>query len=531
MTPEEYKEAIILEQEDDEQEIQDLETRELIVDKDIPIEFKKVTSKCSFNVLVKYSKWLWEVKRRLCFFVNHEKKLHGKVTNQLFPYKKKITLLKLATRDTTVGPVERLFFLHEPPERSWAVKKNVDVEFYIYTMIANQRQYLLFSEEEMGSEEYNIEGSLIEPQDYADIGHTFKLSTKLPMIFISKATPRIQRIKNHKELIQLSKKYNLNVDMLNNYLFSSRDDAFKGKSLRHPEYFERLIDALLFSTKKEGYPLHFLMLAGPGTGKTTLEECIHNKFNEQQPIVEGSGSTIKSLIPSFKETIPKVGALIQANRLCIIDEFLRILVRIKREEREHQLAMLNSLLEHKKRTYGSGNSNIEGMATAKLFCVSNAVYNTKTMSGLADQIDKSFLSRLIIWYQDPKHIKYIQERQGIQKIACNIDDNDWLSIYDYMNSFESTYDEAIVVKMGLKYSEYLSKFSSSINPIFDARYKRHHISLLLDGIIKTRCLCTQDASFTAKKEDYDNLDDMFRRLIENWTQNEILITREDVRNE
>jgi len=53
MTPEEYKEAIILEQEDDEQEIQDLETRELIVDKDIPIEFKKVTSKCSFNVLVK----------------------------------------------------------------------------------------------------------------------------------------------------------------------------------------------------------------------------------------------------------------------------------------------------------------------------------------------------------------------------------------------------------------------------------------------------------------------------------------------
>lgn len=529
MTPEEYKQTLP-EEDNDEQEIQDLETQYLVDEKIKPVEFKKVNSKCKFNVLTMYSRSLWERERRVCFFINKELKLKGKVTNQLFPYKQKITLLRVGVRNTDDGEVEKLLFLHEPPEKKWRVKKNIDVEFYIYTMIANGKRYLLFNEEELGSEEYIIEGSLIEPQDYADLGHSFKITTKLPMLFVSKAYPRVQKINSHEELFKLSKKYDLDEDRLNNYIFSSKEPAFKGKSLRHPDYFEKLMDALLFSGKEDGYPLHFLMLAQPGTGKTKLEECLHNKFKEQS-IVEGSGSTIKSLIPSFKENIPKVGSLIESNRICVIDEFLRILVRIRKDEREHQLAMLNSLLEHSARSYNSGNSSVNGQATSKMFTVSNEVYHTNSMANLVETIDRSFISRLFVWYQDAEHIQYIQDKAGLQSTYCKIDDNDWLAIYDYMNNFRAKYDKERVANLGKIYSKIIGKFNGYVAEVFDARYKTHHINLILDGIVKTRCLCEQDISFTANEKDYKDLEIIFTKLVEGWTKNTVLITKEDVKNE
>ena len=48
-------------------------------------------------------------------------------------------------------------------------------------------------------------------------------------------------------------------------------------------------------------------------------------WTKNNEITDGSCSTIKSLIPSFKSTINiQPGDLIKSNRICCVDEFLRI---------------------------------------------------------------------------------------------------------------------------------------------------------------------------------------------------------------
>ena len=61
---------------------------------------------------------------------------------------------------------------------------------------------------------------------------------------------------------------------------------------------------------------------------------------------------------------------------------------------------------------------------------------------------------------------------------------------------------------------------------YETRYKNHHIQLLLDGIIKTRCLFEHDPTFTAKEIDYLNLDKLWDTIISNYNVSNRSITSE-----
>lgn len=505
---------------DIEEKIRDLATYELINEINPP-KIIYIKGNYEYKYVKEILKLNYNETNKIIFGINNSIKLKGKVINTIQEYVQKIKLCYAARGEVREEFLDKLYFFDEKIPSYMKVYKTLSGEFYLQRFISENKEYLLLSKNKLDLVEYEIKGMLTEITDFRDVGITAKVSTDLPIIFINSYTPRIIQYKNHNEFFKEIKKLNLNEDKLMNHIFSSDEKQFKGKSLRHPKYFELLISSFLFCGEYDGYPNHLLILARQGTGKTRLEECIFNKMKEMQPIVEGSGSTIKALIPSFKSSLhPDVGALITSNRLCIIDEFLRILTRVRPEEREHQLAMLNPLLEHTKRLFKSGNSQIHGIMTAKMLAVSNAIYGTKTMMDLAERIDNPFLSRLLIYYQDKEHIKWIEEKKGLKDNDFILDNDLWLSIYDYLNSFSCELDEN---KLKDIFNDYLMFLPEKVKDIYTSRYL-HHLLCLSDGIIKTRCIIELDNTFKANNKDYDNIKEIWRKIITNWSLNANIFT-------
>jgi hypothetical protein len=93
-----------------------------------------------------------------------------------------------------------------------------------------------------------------------------------------------------------------------------------------------------------------------------------------------------------------------------------------------------------------------------------------------------------------------------------IEVNDFLSIQDYLQSFNSQYSRERVVKICDKFVPFLAE---SVRGMYEARYL-HHLECLLDGIIKVRCLTTKDTSFTAIEEDYQEAEFVWSIIIKSW---------------
>ncbi|MFH1591234.1 MAG: hypothetical protein ABIC95_04880 [archaeon] len=172
--------------------------------------------------------------------------------------------------------------------------------------------------------------------------------------------------------------------------------------------FKRL--AIIHAKKGETdkFPLHLLWIADRGTGKTTCLEAIVHKFGEK--IIDGSTSTLKYLIPSFKErNNPEMGALAVAVFIVGLDEFLRMFFKGKNDERNIDAARMNILLEHKERAAGSGHGATIVKMTARLIATTNPIAGTNNIYNLLDKVDDSFLSRMLIYYQLPEQLEFINE--------------------------------------------------------------------------------------------------------------------------
>jgi len=487
-----------------------------VYENEIPHSIIKSDGISGINVLKKAMENSFFKEHELRFIINKNVHKHGKVTNQFFEFKKEVVLLNIWIREEDEEKKwELTYFSEGSPGKGWQHVDHLTGEFYIYQFHSGSREYFIFSQDKIDVGEFDIYGTLYNPTDNVDVGNTLKIKTKLPIIFVHTAKSREIKFHNNEEFFNFTKRLNLTQDRFFNYLFSHPD----GNSYRHPEYFEKLVGSFLFSGKINNYPLHLFMIARQGSGKSTLEEAIDWKFEEDQEIVEGSGSTIKSLVPSFRSTTPQVGSLIQSNRLSIIDEFLRILVRIEADEREVQLAMLNPLLEHKKRVFSSGNGKLNGKMTAKMLAVSNGIFGCSNIHSLAKKIDNSFLSRLLIYYQDDEHIKSVEDSEKIEEINFKMDNKVFLAIYDYLNSFVVSFNKK---KIDNLFKLYISDLQIDLykeedmgaEAIYTARY-RHHFYLLLDGLVKIRCLCGNVGNFDVIDEDYKLLNEIIQRVVRN----------------
>jgi ribosomal protein L21 len=442
--------------------------------------------------------------------------MEGRVINEIHPYKKESEIMKCAESKHT-GMPHVFFFDEHMDERKYRITKTLSKSFWYYQFEAGNRQYIVLSEDRLDLENCKIEGTIINLKDDTLIGENKKFSINLPIFIANKVTKNKIEIKSKKELIEITKKSKLSHKNYFNWLFYHSEDK---KVYNHPDYFQYLISAWLLSSKR-GFPLHLMVIAEPGTGKSTVQECIWQKFDEDVEIVEGSCSTMKSLIPSFKGTLPEPGALLRANRICVVDELFRILMRTKRDLREIELSSTNPILEHKKnRRVSSGNGEIKFNPSARVIGVTNPVWGSSNMQQLTDHFDNSFLSRWLIWYQDHKHVKMIQDGESVQESQYKLDRDVWLSMVDYLHSFEAKFDKNKVKELFEQCEKLLGNYTeenelNGIKNVYSARY-RHHIECLMDGIVKTRCICEQDDSFSAKKIDYENLKKIWVRMMIEW---------------
>lgn len=455
--------------------------------------------------------------KKATFIISPSSSFRGKLVNQIKRSKAahnlSIVLTRTSEDGTSISDIHH--FDRLPDKRKYRQDTIVSAKFWSYQFTSNDQDYLVLSEDPLDLGNCIVKGLVIELEDNQLIGQSARVKVKLPILIAYEVTHSRPKFESHEDLIQQTKQLGLTIDKLGNYVFSKQ---ISKNSYRHPTYFEWLVYAFLFSGKLE-YPLHLLIIAPQGTGKSVLEETLSEKFEDSE-IIEGSSCTLKALIPSFKRELPDAGALLKAEHICFIDEFLRILLRVDQHDRQTSLAAMNPILEHKHRRVGSGNGELVMNPTARVLAVTNPIWGTRTMEQLCSKFDRSFVSRFIVWYQDSNHIKHIQDESGIEKAEFNIGSDLWMGVVTYFHSFISDYDEGRVKALYLEGLALLGddtpeNLLREVRSVYSARY-RHHLRLLLDGIVKTRCLCSGDSSFIACDEDYGVLRVLLYHMLSEW---------------
>jgi hypothetical protein len=341
------------------------------------------------------------------------------------------------------------------------------------------------------------------------------------------------------ELIEFTKylkeKYGIDQQEFINLTFLHPD----GKVYLHSQAYNLIRVAQLLSGKWEGYPLHLMNMGPLAKGKTKELEALDFKFNEDRGICEAGNSTPKVLVPSFKEKPATPGYILDCNRVALIDELMKMINNANSGSRTEDIAraalgQLNMLLEHKKRTIGSGNDNsLVTKATAKCIFATNPFPGRVMLKDHLNIIDDTTLSRMLCFVQDKEEQEFVQSNvpfncgYTLQHIYIDRQENGevgmdiyrgvptkiYSTIYDNCQNFVSALDLERVRKIFLTLSDFSQEPMKSV---WKGR-GLHHTILLLDGLVKFRCLFKDfDDTFTAKDEDYELLEALLVRIINSW---------------
>ncbi len=451
------------------------------------------------------------------FFISHkEDEIKGK-PQLIEEYQKDIILVtktKKVKKDETI--ITYRFFDDDYDKRDRGIQQDYYANsFFIYRISYNNKEHILLSERKLTPDLYRFRGMKIILKDNSEISKFLKLDSLTNIFIIAEEEKAIKCLDKEnliKHMQELKEKYELNKEAFIDYLFTNNNK----KIYSHTEDYTKLTISFLFSGKYEDYPLHLIVFAPAGTGKTTELECINNKFEEEKSIFEAGSSTLKGLIPSFREKPANIGYILQCVRIGLIDELFKM---IEKSESGRDLSylmnylnQLNMLLEHKDRTIGSGVDTIRAKSTAKLLFMTNPYRNKKTIYDHVGLIDITTLSRTIPIVHDLEERKLINKKEIIINQNKRMANEEFLTIYDSCQDFLIEYEEEIVKDI---YKKTLNTIKGSMNDVWKAR-GLHHSILLLDGLVKFRCLFENDSSFKANAQDYGELEKMLIYIIKSW---------------
>lgn len=448
--------------------------------------------------------------------------------------------------------------------------KSLPFSFWVYKVVDDGLEVYIFTENQLPNEYCEFEGMQIDVDDTSELTNSLKVG-KITTIFICKEAKSFIKVIPQNELIDFVKKSGFTKETFQDFVFCRPD----GKVYSYTPDFNLIRIAQLLSGKCEGYPLHLIKFGPVGTGKTFEAEALDFKFKEEQGILEAANSTLKSLVPSFREKPANIGFVCSCNRAAIIDELMKMVEKEisnahdTKNNVSNYFGQMNFLLEHKDRTVGSGNNNSARVqATAKVFITTNNIQNKNTIYSHLSMVDGTTLSRMLVWVQDAEEITKIYSKTGVKdfkfddvshdvkntefsepKSSTRVDggvgswvlnretektgtknkdvkslsfnekiksfSNNFLTIYDSCQPFLINYDEARVKKV---YEVAMNLAKEPMRQIWRAR-GLHHTILILDGITKFRCLFEEDQSFTAKDQDYDDLERLLVHMVRTWDTN------------
>jgi hypothetical protein len=424
----------------------------------------------------------------------------------------------------------------------------LEKSYWVYDVIDNGESYLIFCDKKIKNQEiHTFYGMKIKVPHKKEFDKNLACRGSANLFFCKNAESTIKPIPE-KEIIsyaeQFIKDYKITksdyANLMLDYIFIHPDDGY---IYRQPLDYMLMRHSHLLSGKLGGYPNQLCVWGSPGLGKTCEAECTDGIF--QEGIMEAGNSTPKALIQSFKEKPANPGFILLRNRIAIIDELMKMIDNQIGNSRgmsdvKNQLGQLNMILEHKKRTVGSGNDNtLTSQATAKTFILTNPSMKSNYIHEELSVLDASTLTRLLPWVKDENHEKFIEENR-LLKCA------DTHPIYNMKNVMEnekvlykgkvfahrlrdfyvSIYDSCQVFLCNVDFERVDTIFKTLIQISKDPMktiWKRrglHHTQLVLDGLVKYRCIFKDfDDSFTANEEDYDNLERIMVRMVKSWDTN------------
>lgn len=413
-------------------------------------------------------------------------------------------------------------------------KESYEEAFYVYRVIHNDLEYIVFSKEKLDPEQYTFKGMCIKMQTIPQLTKDLKVRSA-SNVFFAKECHSTVKIMSKEELIEFTKflrdKIGLDGEGFTRLTFLHPD----GKVYLHSPVYNKVRVAQLLSGKYEGYPLSVGNMGPLAKGKTKELEALDYKFNESKGICEAGNSTPKVLVPSFKEKPASPGYILECNRVALIDELMKMVANANNGTRQgeivrNSLGQLNMILEHKKRTIGSGNDNsLVAKATAKCLFATNPLPGKSKLSDHLSIVDETTMSRILWLVQDEEEqefinnnkpekcgntytIQYIQNEGGIiyrESVTTLF----YIQIYDSCQVFLSSGNEGRIREI---FSTSVNMLSEPMRSVWKGR-GLHHTTLLLDGIVKFRCLFRDyDPTFTATEEDYNELQAILTRIVTSW---------------
>ena len=485
-----------------------------------------ITQPFNYTQIKKLSNGVFEKTGLANFYISSEKTIYGSITAEHF--EGRLQDIPIATivqgrkdKDTGEFPRSVKLFGEKVDGSEFKPIKEIVMPFYFYRFITeDNKDMMLVSTEKLQPGDYIVNGMETKCNDYKALTDSTKLMTKLPFFFVQKTRNRIIEFENNDQFKKRLKQLEIRRDTLFDYPFTTTRKEKTWKLLQ-PTWYKWLIWSWLTHEKKgmmNTYPMHLLILGPAASGKSALLNSIHSHSKENKEIFAGATSTLKSLVPSFKNNPAQLGYLAESNRYALCDEFLRCLVNTRTTQeganREESVGIMNDLLEHQKREVGSGVSRANVNMRARILAMSNPVRGVSNMNNLMNGYDESFLSRWMIYYQTEDHVQMIKRSNDsdLKLYDYRIADNDWISVLDYLHTFSAKYD---MKRMEDIYNEVTPTLSENLARHYSTRHK-HHMECILDGIIKTRCLMDNDMLFEATDEDYKILKDVWMNIIRSW---------------
>jgi len=413
-------------------------------------------------------------------------------------------------------------------------KDSLEKSYYIYRVIDKDIEHMVFSENKLDPELYTFKGMKIKMPIGTELTKSLKIRS-IANIFLAKECHSAIKLISQKELVEFTKKLkeDLGIGMQEwkELMFLHPD----GKVYLHSDMYNKVRIAQLLSGTWEGYPLHVMNMGPLAKGKTKELEALDFKFQEDKGICEAGNSTPKVLVPSYKEKPASPGYILNCVRLALIDELMKMVANALGGTRQedlvkNSLGQLNMILEHKKRLIGSGNDNsLVAKATAKCIFQTNPLQGKRFLEEHLDLIDSSTLSRMLCVVQDQEEQEFIDNNvpyncgNTYTNIYTNnnigyiylsgVTTNFPLLIYDNCQKFVSVFDLEII-RNQFKNSQNL--VPERLKSLWKGR-GLHHTILLLDGLVKWRCLFRDyDPTFTAIEEDYVELEALVSKIILSW---------------
>ena len=455
---------------------------------------------------------IWNQQKKAAFIISAQHEWEGRISLELSRTKERYNLTSIFVNAD--GEHSFQHFGDSKNNKGKTKKYEHTHSFYEYKYITDDDKELrLLSDEPLEPMRCRVKGTVVDIMDYKNVGENAKIMGGEEIVFVHSVEPAIEPM-NEKQLNAYRE--NVDHDFLAEKLFGE---------FRHPQWYEEMMQAVMFVKDDNGYPSHLMVMAEAGTGKSVQLESLTKSMDEGRPPFTGSSSTIKGLVPSFSESPPDEGFLMRCDRIAAVDEKFNLLantVQNGNTRMQDAFRPMLDLLEHSSREFSSGNGSITGKTEATMIAMGNPAYGLKSIYDAIekDKIDEAYLSRFLMYDQLESHIEYINERKslvsgGADQTSMPEVDDEFVSLIDTMRMKHVTdFDRERIKNI---HEELAEMVPNVFLTTFKARYQ-HHLINLLAGITKSRYITENRDNLIPENEDYMKAKEIMEILISSWDE-------------